>query len=237
MANNEVKLYDKLERSARRKRMAITVNDQFEVIVKASLNEKLAVIEQFVKDNHSWITAKKKQLKNVCGSKKKFVNGEKFYIQGEPFSLMFDDKQLASIKICSEKNIISIAARYRKNSAEIINKWYLRNASNYLINRAEELLILHKLRYQSIRIKETKSQWGSCSADGKLSFNWQLFLLPKEVIDYVIIHELAHLNELNHSALFWLEVEKMLPDYQSHRNFLRKNGNLYIKSLLYNFNI
>ncbi len=230
-------LYDRIERSARRKRLALTVTADNLIIVKASNTEKLAVIEHFVKENERWITAKKAQIKKLQETEKKYLAGEKFYIKGEIFTLKIDDKQLAPLKVIEDEKIISLAQRYQQNALSHILKWYHFNAEKYLLKRAEDLLVKHSLRYQNIKVKSTKSQWGSCSIDGNLSLTWHLFMLPVEVSDYVIIHELAHLNEMNHSTLFWDEVEKMLPDYYVHRAYLREHGTKIISSLNKNITI
>ena len=75
-----------------------------------------------------------------------------------------------------------------------------------------------------ISIRAQKTRWGSCSSKGTLSFNWKLLLAPQEVIDYVVIHELCHLCEMNHSDRFWALVESIQPDYKLHRKWLKDNG-------------
>jgi hypothetical protein len=76
--------------------------------------------------------------------------------------------------------------------------------------------------YNCITIREQKTRWGSCSAKGNLNFNWKLVLMPPEVLDYVVVHELAHRREMNHSVRFWKVVEAELPDYQARRALLRQ---------------
>jgi alpha-glucosidase len=75
-----------------------------------------------------------------------------------------------------------------------------------------------------VRVKDQRSLWGSCSRDGNLNFSWRLTLAPPEVLDYVVVHELAHRLEMNHSRRFWAHVEKHVPDHKAHRKWLRKNG-------------
>ncbi len=74
-----------------------------------------------------------------------------------------------------------------------------------------------------VKVKGQRSLWGSCSREGNLNFNWRLTLAPSEVLNYVVIHELAHRLEMNHSRRFWAHVEKHVPDYRIHRRWLRKN--------------
>lgn len=78
--------------------------------------------------------------------------------------------------------------------------------------------------YGKITIREQKSRWGSCSSRGNLNFNWKLVLAPPEVLDYVVVHELCHRLQMNHSPEFWNEVERVLPDYQKRRKWLKENG-------------
>lgn len=79
-----------------------------------------------------------------------------------------------------------------------------------------------------ITVRNQRSKWGSCSADGNLNFNCLLMLAPEEVLDYVVVHELAHRKEMNHSPRFWAEVEKVLPDWKNRRRWLKENGGVLL---------
>lgn len=79
--------------------------------------------------------------------------------------------------------------------------------------------------YGRITIRNQRSRWGSCSSQGNLNFNCLLMLCPPEVIDYVVVHELCHRKEMNHSPRFWAEVERVLPDYKQRQQWLKDNGN------------
>ena len=78
--------------------------------------------------------------------------------------------------------------------------------------------------YGGITIRAQKTRWGSCSSKGNLNFNCLLLLAPAEVLDYVVVHELCHRREMNHSPKFWAEVERVLPDYDARRKWLKENG-------------
>ena len=85
--------------------------------------------------------------------------------------------------------------------------------------------------YNQIAIRSQRTRWGSCSSKGNLNFNCLLGLTPPEVLDYVVVHELCHLIEMNHSKQFWDAVERTLPDYKVHRKWLKDNGNKLIAKI------
>lgn len=87
--------------------------------------------------------------------------------------------------------------------------------------RLEHFNSLYQYTYKNITIKNTTSRWGSCSSKGNLNFNYKIVLLPQELSDYIIVHELCHLAQMNHSPLFWKLVEKSIPDYKKIRKELR----------------
>ncbi len=103
-------------------------------------------------------------------------------------------------------------------------KLYRSQAREVISRRAAYFAPLMGVSYNRIAIKETKTRWGSCSAKGNLNFHWKLILMPAKILDYVVVHELAHLKEMNHSPRFWAQVEKMLPDYRQRRKWLKEHG-------------
>ena len=85
--------------------------------------------------------------------------------------------------------------------------------------------------YGSIHIRAQRTRWGSCTSTGNLNFNCLLMLAPPEVCDYVVVHELSHRRHMNHSAAFWAEVRKYMPDYRKHQKWLAENGGRLIAML------
>lgn len=86
------------------------------------------------------------------------------------------------------------------------------------------------ISYGNITIRNQRTRWGSCSSKGNLNFNWRLLMMPQSVMDYVVVHELAHRREMNHSPRFWAIVEQYIPDYKERRRWLRENGERYMKA-------
>ncbi|MBS5065230.1 MAG: M48 family metallopeptidase [Hungatella hathewayi] len=100
-------------------------------------------------------------------------------------------------------------------------KEYRRQAAKTLAERTAYWAERMGVTYGRITIREQVTRWGSCSAKGNLNYNWKLILVPKELLDYVVVHELAHRREMNHSNRFWEIVEKELPDYRQRRKALK----------------
>lgn len=98
-------------------------------------------------------------------------------------------------------------------------------------SRAEHYSALMGVSYNKINVRRQVSRWGSCSSRKNLNFNCLLALVPDYVLDYVVVHELCHLKEMNHSENFWREVECVIPDYKARRNWLRNNGEELIHRL------
>ena len=117
----------------------------------------------------------------------------------------------------------------------IVEKWFLiekhrrkkAEAPKKIIERAAWYAKIMGVTYGRISIRAAKTRWGSCSGEGNLNFHWKLILMPPEILDYVVVHELAHRKQMNHSPLFWAEVEKVLPDYKARRAWLKENGRDY----------
>lgn len=106
-----------------------------------------------------------------------------------------------------------------------------REAARVLPERTAYFAPLVGVTYGRITIRAQHTRWGSCSGQGNLNFNCLLMLVPPEVADYVVVHELCHRKEMNHSAAFWAEVGRVLPDYRERRKWLKENGGALIRRL------
>lgn len=104
-------------------------------------------------------------------------------------------------------------------------------AANRIPERVRIFAPLVGVSYGRVTIRSQKTRWGSCSAKGNLNFNCLLMLAPPEVLDYVVVHELCHRKEMNHSSRFWAEVERVCPDYIIHKRWLKEHGNALIVRL------
>lgn len=107
---------------------------------------------------------------------------------------------------------------------DVLERWYRRQARTIFEERLTHWNASYNFTWASVAIKSQKTRWGSCSRRGNLNFNWRLLLAPPAILDYVVIHELCHLQEHNHAAPFWALVERACPDYRDHRRWLRLHG-------------
>ena len=117
----------------------------------------------------------------------------------------------------------------RLSSEEI--KQLADKALNYIPERVKHFAAAADVAYNKITISNQKTRWGSCSSKGNLNFNCLLMLTPPEVIDYVVVHELCHRKEMNHSKKFWNEVRKILPEYEKSKQWLKDNGSSIIRRM------
>lgn len=107
---------------------------------------------------------------------------------------------------------------------DLLRAWYVEKARVVFEERAAFWAGAMKLSYARIRIADQRTLWGSCTREGTLSFNWRIVMAPTETLDYLVIHELAHLRELNHSKRFWAIVAVHCPDWKVHRRWLREHS-------------
>jgi predicted metal-dependent hydrolase len=105
-------------------------------------------------------------------------------------------------------------------------RWYRAQAEEVITERVRLFAVRSGLAFQGLRISGAKSRWGSCSSKGTLNFSWRLIMAPLWVVDYVVVHELSHLVEHNHSKRFWAHVARYFPDYTNARRWLRENQQL-----------
>ncbi|MEO1551092.1 MAG: SprT family zinc-dependent metalloprotease [Pseudomonadota bacterium] len=105
-----------------------------------------------------------------------------------------------------------------------IGAWVKLRARDHLTACCQRHATAIDRRFTQLRLRDTRSRWGSCTSQGSLMFNWRLVLAPPPVLDYVAAHEVAHLQEMNHSPAFWAIVARLSPQYETHQNWLRAHG-------------
>ena len=211
-------------RSKRRKTLALAVNQGQ---VKVRMPERMALhhAESFIALKSDWI---KKQLAQYpAPSPRHYSNGENLLFLGQPLQLVVVSSAQATgiekrdMKLCIQhRHATPSIAQLKK----LLSNWYQQQAEEYLSLRVSQLASATGLIPRTLQIKTYKARWGSCHRDGSIQLNWKLLMAPPSIIDYVIIHELCHLKQHNHSPAFWKLVEQFHPDYRSHRAWLKSHG-------------
>ena len=130
-----------------------------------------------------------------------------------------------------EKHLPNRTAQNQKKLTEQELKALREKARALVTERVQHYAPIIGVNYNQIVIRAQHTRWGSCSSKGNLNFNCLLALVPTEVLDYIVVHELCHLKELNHSDCFWDEVGKILPDYKTRKKWLKDNGSNLIARL------
>lgn len=209
---------------SRRRTVGLEVNDRGELVVRAPERLGRAAIDEIIDKHRVWIEKKlaEAEERRRMFSPKKFVEGEKFLWLGQEYPLRISGESRPALKFTGREFILS--ARWQGRAREIFKKLYRRKALAYLGHRTQQLAELNGFKFTGFRLSSAATRWGSCSARGTVSLTWRLVMAPPEIIDYVIIHELAHTREKNHFRAFWSLVEEQLPDYRQRRRWLKKFG-------------
>ncbi len=201
---------------SRRRSIALIVNSRGELIVRAPLRCRDKDIYDFIFKKADWIREKRTEIKSGPYTPLTPKTGEKIPILDNIYEIKLG--QISRVKIIN--NNICIPG---ENSKQKLVNFLVRYAKNYLTKRVGELATIFNFKYKSIRLTSAHTRWGSCNYQNSLSFTYKLILCPRKVVDYIIIHELSHTIEKNHSKKFWALVEKCMPDYKDSERWLKDN--------------
>lgn len=224
-----------IRRSQRAKKTRIIVTAE-KIEVVAPLRVSTSKIHAFVESQQDWIVAatdkveaKRKKINRL--SPELYADGVAVPFRGKQTRIRLKSHALKKVKIELNEHYFNIylPARYEGGSnSELIRLALIDWMKKQALKRVNSYIMLHTHKYnltpRYIKIKNQKSRWGSCGIHNDINLNWLLILAPPEVMEYVVVHELCHIKERNHSAKFWQLVAAHLPDYQQQRDWLRRNG-------------
>jgi predicted metal-dependent hydrolase len=220
-----------LIRSRKRKRtISMRILSDGRIIIRAPHRTPKEEIDSFFHAKNSWVKRKlAEREKSSQGSIEQptaFVPGEKFLYLGDWYPLEIQDTNSAKNQLSLYRGIFLLSKKSADQAKDLFVRWYKNQAKNLFEDRVNYYSKNFGFFPKSIKITSAKFRYGSCSPDNKLSFTWRLIMAPLVVIDYVIIHELMHIKEKNHSGKFWNLVEAEMPEYRSHRIWLKEQGHL-----------
>lgn len=215
----------------KRKTIGIKITLEGAVIVTAPSHLSDRVIKRIVKEKEPWILKKQegiRQASEKLAGNMAFLKERLLYL-GSPYPIdivMEPEFYQMTVGLYGEKIYIMARIFDEMEMKQALEVWYRNEAKKIIADRVTLYQNKIGVQVQTIRIKAQKTRWGSASTKGNLNFNWKLIMAPVEVIDYVVIHELCHLKEMNHSKRFWDLVKQYDPQYQEHRRWLKENGDL-----------
>jgi len=213
---------DQLIRS-KRKSIAFQITPEAQLVVRAPDCLPFEIIQQMVLSRQAWIVRKQNQARDTKQRipKREYTDGEYLYYLGVPYRLTFVEGQGTPIIFDGKEFLFDVA--YANSAKEKFVSWYRDAARLEIEFRAEKYSGLSGLKYHQLQITNAQKRWGSCGANGTLNFSWHLIMAPSEVIDYVVVHEIVHLEIKNHSKRFWKKVISLYPQYYECRRWLRQN--------------
>ena len=204
----------------KRKTLSLTINENAELVVRAPKRLSIEKIQDFINEKENWINRKKRLIENQI--KDVTSNHNKLLYLGNLFPINVEQNASKELFFTGEE---FIANSIEPDSLSLsIKKWYKNKFKEIALPRVAYFANKHNLMVNQVRIKNQKTMWGSCSSKNNINLNYLLLMAPMGVIDYVIVHELVHTIHRNHSTDFWDSVESIMPEFQEHKRWLKKNG-------------
>ena len=212
---------------SKRRTITIRVTKDAAVEVRAPMRMPLSSIDHFVNSKDKWIQKHVKEALDSIESRNSFdlSFGSTVMLRGKHFLIVPSDEKKSRLQnnellipknLSGEKILDSVRALLKEH------------AKQYLPERTEYFAGLMEVVPTSVRIGSATTRWGSCNSNGKITYSWRIIMCDDSLIDYLVVHELAHLLQMNHSSKFWMEVEKIIPDYKNRRKHLKEfNKKLY----------
>jgi predicted metal-dependent hydrolase len=213
---------------AERETLAIHVHPDNQVTVDAPLDSELADVEKRVRKRAAWIIKQQRNFRrySVEFPPRQYVSGETHRYLGRQYQLKVIQEKNGLEKVKMDRGRIHVFTRDKSDQQRVkklLDKWYRTHARRVFTERVEEWYPRFKrfeIEQPLVVLRQMKSRWGSCTEAGKITLNVKLIQVPKQFIDYVIVHELCHLVQHNHSSGFYSLMSRIMPDWEERRGKL-----------------
>lgn len=216
-------------RTPRKRTASITiVQGNVQVVVPETLSEQR--IEAIIQQRRQWIKQKLQlQSEYVPAKVKEYVSGESFSYLGKNYRLKVIEHLPTELKLKGGYLQVGVYANVsRQVKQDYIHQqlvqWYRYHALERLTGKTNRFARMLDVQPRSIAVRDFTSRWGSCLVTGDISYNWKIIIAPHAIVDYVVVHELCHLVEHNHSEQFWKMVGKIIPNHQDCKEWLKVNA-------------
>jgi len=207
--------------SDRRGTVGLSVTTEGKLRIAAPRGTSEERIAQVVDRKRAWIERKVVQRREALAL---LQNGVAYFL-GKPYRLVVTPVGEEAVKL--EADAIRVEGEGPDVSTRL-QAWYRREADRLIGERLRQYADRLGLEVEQVELREWKSRWGDCRPGGVLRFNWRAILLPSEVLDYLVVHELVHLLERRHTRRFWRFVATILPDYAPNRSWLQQYGTAFL---------
>jgi len=215
-----------VKHSPKAKCVRLEVRPQTGLTVVIPKSYRMTQLPDLLKKKRQWILAKlaKCGQPKLLSTEKEVKSGDIIPYLGRNLQVIEQQNHGETDNVSLERGRLVISPKSANTRLNLVLEWwYRRQAENLIRKRADELCARLGVTYGRLSIRGAKTRWGSCSQKGNLSFNWKLVMTPEPVINYVIIHELAHLKEMNHTEKFWKLVAEHCPRWHKHKRWLKEH--------------
>ncbi|QZX99392.1 M48 family metallopeptidase [Halobaculum rubrum] len=179
---------------------------------------------ELLQENAVWVTEKKRRYDSFREQipERRFIEGEDFPYLGEDREVIVERRPSSEV----DEETFRLAEHHVEDTSlkRALESLYRRKARERFESRAESFAVEMGVSYEQIEVRNQRTKWGSCSTSGTLGLNWRLMMAPPEIIDYIVVHELAHLRESSHGDKFWSLVGEYDPEYKDHAQWLEQNS-------------
>lgn len=206
-----------------RRSLCLTITKDGSLVVRAPMRMNMNDILRYIQEKENWINKKQDEIQKRLYINKDILSYEKFLFLGKKYSL----KKISGIKnieLAEEDLLVPNKENY--DIFPRIKKWYIKQADKILKNRLEYFADIMQIDYASVSLCNSKTKWGSCDNFRNIKLNYRLIMLPHKTIDFVLIHELAHIIEFNHSKEFYKIIQTIFPSYKLQQRILKENDYL-----------
>lgn len=224
-----IKTYKDIEytlRRSERKTASVYVERDGEVSVFVPQELSDNQVEELLEGKRKWIYRNQAEWNdlNAARVQREYVNGEGFLYLGRTYRLKLVDGQESRLVLRDGHFCLLSENGSAPNPDAAFKDFYREKGKVRISDRVTFFEERMGVESKSVKIMELKNRWASCTADGNLNFNWKCMMAPPTVLDYIVVHELAHLICPNHTKAFWNEVDKVMPDYGDRKEWLRVHG-------------
>lgn len=220
-----------IHRSSRARRLSLRLDPRLGLVFVVPQRWRTDALDfdALLRERSAWVFRTLDRVARLQHNAPKLTltDGSTFRLLGKELTLrvLRVEKKRTVVKMVGNELLVQASTTNPDHIHAALTAWFRYAAGRIIPERVEQLNAPLGFRFKNVIVRDQKSRWGSCSRRGTLSFNWRLLLVPPSVMDYLIFHELAHVQEMNHSIRFWRLVQKLCPTFRESERWLKRHGN------------